>query len=198
MPVSNCHLLIKAIGWCATFSVPLNCLLFFLHIRAIFDSFKVMTALFAVLWLSTLGCAMTAPFSLEGIHIGTTKNCIDSDIKEFESAGLVAMAVNDTAVFLAITAKLLMHSLGNIWIDCLKIFFSGKGMGNVLRALLKTGQLYYLYVSFFHVILFLIGLFRAIVGLNIISAVIILAPSVPPIYRVMFTVPNIRKQPSPW
>lgn len=81
---------------------------------------------------------------MDGIHIGTTRFCVNSDVKPFSSAGIVVVAVHDTLVFLAIGIRLVMFSLADTWSERFKTFLSGKGMGNVSRALLHTGQLYYL------------------------------------------------------
>ena len=131
------------IGWCAAFAVPLNSLLFFFRIRAVFSQNNAVLTFFGFLWLSTFA-AITAPFGVDGIHIGTTKFCINSDVKSFSSAGIVVGAVHDTLVFLAIATRLVMFSLADTWTSRFKAFLNGNGMGNVSKALLHTGQLYYL------------------------------------------------------
>lgn len=102
-------------------------------------------AFFGLLWLATFS-AITAPFGVDGTHIGTTQFCINSDVKSFSSAGLIVGAAHDTLVFLAITVRLLMYSLADTWTARFRAFFSGRGMGNISKALLHTGQQYYLYV----------------------------------------------------
>ncbi|CAL1702480.1 unnamed protein product [Somion occarium] len=176
--VSDCHALAKAIGWCGAFGLSLNSLLFFFRVKAVFNSSKLITALFAFVWFATFACALTAPFGVDGIHIGTTGNCVNSNVKTFSSAGLIVVAVNDTLVFIAISTRLMMYSLADTWVDRFKTFFSGKGMGHMSRALLQTGQLYYLVT----------------VGVNIVAMVVILTPSVPPVLRAMFAIPNVALQ----
>lgn len=89
---------------------------------------------------------MTAPFGLTAAHIGTTNNCIDVAVKSYTSSGLVAAAVNDTMVFVAISWKLILVSFAEGWSGRMESFFRGKYMGRISRVLLQTGQLYYLYV----------------------------------------------------
>ena len=148
-PVEDCQRLETAIGWLGTCAVPFNCLLFFFRVRAIFRNSTRITILFAVLWISTLGCTMTAAFGLKAGHIGTTMNCIDVEVKSYTSSGLVAAAVNDTAVFIAISCRLVSISSADSLFRRLQSFFRGKHMGHISRVVLQTGQLYYLYVSVF-------------------------------------------------
>ncbi|THH31273.1 hypothetical protein EUX98_g2912 [Antrodiella citrinella] len=176
-PVANCHILAKAIGWCGAFALPLNSLLFFFRIRAVFGRSNAVITFFGFLWLATFA-AISAPFGVDGTHIGTTMFCVNSDVQAFSSAGIVVVAVHDTMVFLAITTRLVMYCLADTWFARFKAFFSGKGMGNVSKALLQTGQMYYL----------------ATVGMNIVAMVLILTPSVPPVLRAMFAIPNAALQ----
>ncbi|KAH8105157.1 hypothetical protein BXZ70DRAFT_998341 [Cristinia sonorae] len=175
--VEDCHALAKAIGWFGAMALPLNCLLFFFRIRALFNQNQLVVVFFGLLWLATF-TSITAPFGVDGTHIGTTKYCVNSDVKSFSSAGIVVVAVHDTLVFLAITAKLSTYSMADTWSDRIKSILSGDGLGAVSRALLQTGQLYYL----------------ATVGMNIVTMSLILTPSVPPILRAMFAIPNVALQ----
>ncbi|TCD61989.1 hypothetical protein EIP91_007653, partial [Steccherinum ochraceum] len=179
-PVDNCHALAKAIGWCGACALPLNSLLFFFRIRAVFSQNTPVIAFFFFLWLATFS-AISAPFGVDGTHIGTTRFCVNSDVQSFSSAGIVVGAVHDTLVFLAITTRLVMFSLADTWVERFKAFLSGKGMGNVSRAVLHTGQLYYLWVIFVLRHSRLVKM--ATVGMNIVAMVLILTPSVPPVLR---------------
>jgi len=176
--VNDCHQLAKAIGWLGALAFPLNSLLFFFRVRAVFYKTPVIVGLFAVLWLGTLGGSLTAPFAVDGTHIGTTQNCVNSNVKSFGSAGIIATAVNDTLVFLAISTQLVMYTLADSWSSRLKAFMKGKGLGRVSKTLLHSGQLYYMVT----------------VGMNLVAAVVILTPSVPPVLRAMFSIPNVALQ----
>ena len=143
-PVNNCHILAKTIGWFGAFASPLNSLLFFLRARAVFLHSNIAVFAFALLWLSTIS-AVTIPFSVDGQQIGTTKSCVNSQVERLSSAGAVATAVFDTVVFLAISFRVLQLSLRNTWKDRLfKSFLSGEGLGWVSKAVLHTGQLYFM------------------------------------------------------
>ncbi|KAI0795911.1 hypothetical protein C8Q75DRAFT_352091 [Abortiporus biennis] len=175
--VADCHTLTKAIGWSAAIALPLNSLLFFFRVRAVFHNDTVITFIFGFLWLSTLAC-FTAPFAVDGGHIGTTSHCINTSVQPSVSVALIVVGVHDTIVFFAITTRLTMMSLANNWKDRARAFLSGRGMGHISRTVLMSGQIYYLVT----------------VGMNIFSMVAILTPSFPPVLRAMFTVPNIALQ----
>ena len=119
----------------------------YLRVRAVYNHSIVVKTAFGVAWLGVLGGALTAPFSLQGVHIGTTRRCINSSVKAYGAAGLLAAAINDTLIFLAITFRLLTAHLTS---DCLRdrfrSFVRGEGLHRMPRLLLQTGQLYYMWV----------------------------------------------------
>ena len=119
----------------------------FLRVKAVYAQDRLVVGVFAFLWFATFACTITAPFSLKGIHIGTTQRCIDSEVKSFGSAGIVASAVNDTLIFFAVTYRLIFyHVASESWSSRIHSFFKGDGMGRMSKMLLQSGQIYYLYV----------------------------------------------------
>ena len=139
--------MITAIGAVGTVAVPANSFIMFLRVRAVYSQSTLVVYAFAFLWVATVAGCVTAPFSLKGIHIGTTQRCIDSEVKAYGSAGIVISAVNDTLIFLAITYRLLFHHItSSSWSSRVHSFFRGDGMGEVSKLLLQTGQLYYMCV----------------------------------------------------
>ena len=71
-----------------------------------------------------------------------------ADIRSTTSVGVVLATTFDTAVFLAVSYRLLEQysaELDGTWSSRMRMFFKGQGMtGNISRLLLQTGQLYYL------------------------------------------------------
>ena len=108
-----------------------------------FYDIRSVCVLFTVLWLSTFG-SFTAPFTFVGRHIGPTRECIIRSVEKSTSAGFVAIVIYDTMVFIAISLRLLLDNPADGWIARFKLFFSGEKMGYLSRALLQTGQMYYL------------------------------------------------------
>lgn len=136
------------IGVFGCLSISSNCLLFLWRIYAVFHGNRIICTIYTVLWFGVLAAAMTAPFSLSGIRIGTTHYCSTGGVHPYGSGGEVAAAINDTLVFLAVTLELSMKLSAPTWRDRVRVFFSGKGMGDISRAVLQGGQKYYLYVLF--------------------------------------------------
>jgi len=180
-PVNDCQRLVTSIGWCFALAMPLNSLLFFFRVRAVFNQSRGVVMFFAFLWLCTLSC-FSDPFAIQGaVHVGTTSICVETSVKSFSSAGIVIVSVHDTLVYLAISLQLTLDNLeytSPSFKDYVKVFFSGRGMGQISKALLTSGQLYYL----------------ATVGLNIISIAIIFSPTIPAVYKSTPAIPNIALQ----
>ena len=130
-------------------AIAANAYLIFLRAQAVFAHNKPAVFAFGLLWLATAACSFASPAAPTGIHIGDTNRCITGKVRAYDSAGVVAAAITDTTIFLAITYRLLtVHVIGQGWSSRMRSFFSGAGMHEVSRALLQTGQLYYLYAPF--------------------------------------------------
>lgn len=131
-------------------AIPASSFLFLLRVRAVFGTEPVIQWLFSFLWLGVLGSALTLPFALHGAHIGPTNYCIDSGVRSFGSAGMVASTIYDSLVFLAISWKLSSNAMqGLTFREKANIFLGGKALPALSRGLLQSGQIYYLYVIFF-------------------------------------------------
>lgn len=141
----HCHNLIKASAWFGAIAAPCNTLLFFIRIRGIFHDSPKIIAIFALLWFST--CAsLTAPLSFSGVNVDLINRvCLMTDVKPFGVTAFLTIFVFDTAVFIAITIRVLSISLANTWRGRLRLFFlNGDSLGHITKVLLHSGQLYYL------------------------------------------------------
>lgn len=143
-PADDCQALGKAIGWLAAAALPLNSLLFFFRVKAVFNHSRAVVAFFAFMWIAVLAGSLSQPFGIDSSHIGTSRNCIATVIQSYCSSGIVIATVNDTLSFIAISVQLLMYSLADTWSARFKTFFSGQGMTHMTRLLLQSGQQYYM------------------------------------------------------
>ncbi|TDL22014.1 hypothetical protein BD410DRAFT_771023 [Rickenella mellea] len=173
--VKSCQTLQVALGACFAVAVPATSFLFFLRVRAVFNTSPWVVRFFAVIWLATLGGSITVPFAIQGGHIGPTQHCINTAVKPFSSAGIIISTCSDTMVFLAISWKLLTTARDDSLNGKMKSFFSGEGLPHISRILIQGGQLYYLIT----------------VGVKIVTMTLILTPTIPPVLRAIFTVPNV-------
>jgi len=152
----------KAEGTFALLQYAFNTLLFMFRIRAVFFDHKFIVGFFWLSWVTVVGTGIPAPVTIEASPIGNTDYCADGRLNR-TVIGIVAVAVNDTLVFLFITAKLLLlHQDGPVPTSWWKMLLTGEGMGKIARIMLQTGQLYYLVTA----------------GFTITSSVLILIPSV--------------------
>ena len=63
----------------------------------------------------------------------------------FGFAPIVINAVNDTLIFVAISYKILTYTtLGDTWRARARSFYAADGLPKLSKALLQSGQLYYL------------------------------------------------------
>lgn len=103
--------------------------------------------------------------------------------------------VNDTVIFIAISCRMVCNSTtGDTWRVRFKSFIRGDGLHSVSKALLQSGQAYYLFVfssvSYYRRLMIL-GHCSATVGIAIASSVTMLLPSIPAEWGYILTLPNI-------
>ena len=193
--VGNCQALQIALGVCFAIAVPVTSLLFLFRIRAVFNDMKFVFWIFVFLWASVLAGCITVPFAISGTNIGPTSHCINSDVEPFSSAGIIISAVNDTLVLFAISLRLVFNASGpDRSAARMKGVWRGGTLPQISKSILQSGQQYYLCV--YLRLLEQTGLLtpfgpRITVGWNVLAMAMILAPSVPPVYRAMFTIPSV-------
>jgi len=174
-PVHSCETFTIVIVTGYSIAIPASSFLFLLRVRAVFKFNPAIQWLFSFLWLGVLGSALTLPFALHGAHIGPTSYCIDSGVRSFGSAGMIASTIFDSLVFLAISWKLTSDWMQGLTVrEKAGIFFGGKALPAFSRGLLQSGQIYYL-IS---------------VCVNIAATVMMMNPSVLPLYHAVLTTPN--------
>jgi hypothetical protein len=130
------------------FALPGTAALFFFRVRAVYDRSKVVTVIFGILWLATLGAAIALPFSVKGKHVGPTDYCLLSSVAPVTAAAAgIINTFNDTLVFLAISWRIARHNAtGETWGEYLRSFYKGDGLPRLSKILLQSGQAYYLCV----------------------------------------------------
>lgn len=193
--VKNCQVLVVCTAWFAACAIPLNSLLFLFRIRAVFNDSKRVIIFFGLLWVVELGCSLSMPFGIRATYVKTLRSCHDTFVADFVSLGPIISWIYDTLVFFAISAKLMSYTpmeRQHTRYGRLVSFFSSLEKGRVSRALLQTGQIYYLYV-----ISRLSGHtpsdepHRCTVGVNLAFVICLLIPPVSSAYRGALAVPDL-------
>ncbi|KAI0791744.1 hypothetical protein C8Q75DRAFT_805350 [Abortiporus biennis] len=176
--VEHCQTLMRIIGCFGGLAMPINSLLLFHRVRAVFHENRPVIVMFAILWLSTFSC-LTVLIGTKAAHIGPTKFCIESAFVSSNAVGLVVIAIYDTLLYFAISARLTLYDHPNMTLrEWLKMFLTGRGLHKIARTLFTSGQLYYL----------------ATVAVNIVTMVMILDPKVSEVYRAMIAVLDVAVQ----
>ena len=124
-------------------------LLFLFRIKAIFRDHQFIVWFFYLLWIAVATSAVAAGFALDKTPSADSRYCICMHMSQYGASAMVVTAANDTLVFVFITMKILLDSQLP-WTPLWKMFMTGEGLGAVSRAMLQTGQLYYMYVYYLH------------------------------------------------
>ncbi|KAF8180724.1 hypothetical protein K438DRAFT_1841713 [Mycena galopus ATCC 62051] len=148
-PAGRCQAFEIALGVIYIFAIPSNSLLFFFRVRAIYGRTRAVTIAFGLLWIAVLGTSILVPFAARGANIGPTHYCIIGEVTDYAGAIGLAPGLFDTAVFLAISYKLVRntHVEHPSWKQKARAFFTGAYLPSFSRSLFVDGQIYYLITS---------------------------------------------------
>ncbi|KAJ6489035.1 hypothetical protein C8R45DRAFT_1143477 [Mycena sanguinolenta] len=172
--LKNCNVLAIASSVCAVFSQTATATLFFIRVTAVWYPSKIAYAMFSILWLAVLGAGITVPLGVRGAHIRPTMQCITTAIPANVEAAAIIPLVNDTAIFLAINYRILAHTMVTDSVMArFRAFFGGGGLSSLSRALLQSGQHFYLIA----------------VAANLALLTAIKLPQFPPVYHGMLAIP---------
>ncbi|KAF7335966.1 hypothetical protein MSAN_02310000 [Mycena sanguinolenta] len=175
-PIENCKALALSWAICAVLSQTTTAMLFYLRVTAVWHPNKIIYGVFAVLLIAIPCASMTAPLGVRSAHIGPTKQCITTSVPAYIEVSAIMPLVNDTAIFLAITYRILSNTIAanSLW-GRLRIFFGGKGGSALSQALLQSGQHFYLVA----------------VAANVTLLIAVKLPQLSPVYHAVFTVPGL-------
>ncbi|KAJ6476948.1 hypothetical protein C8R45DRAFT_1008364 [Mycena sanguinolenta] len=172
-PVQNCNALALGYEICVVLTQTSTAMLFFLRVTAVWHRNKVVFVVFSVLWVGVLGAGISIPVGVRAAHIGPTLQCIDTVVPTYAVLLAIMPLIYDTAIFLAITYRILAHTIvADSLVARLRVFYGGVGLSTLSQALLRSGQHFY---------------FIAVAG-NV-ALLILLQSRLSPIYRSMFAAP---------
>ncbi|KAF7373782.1 hypothetical protein MSAN_00589900 [Mycena sanguinolenta] len=155
-PVQNCTALALGYSICCVLSQTATAMLFFLRVTAVWHPSKVAFAVFSLLWISVLGAGITIPLGIRGAHIGPTAQCIMTAVTADTQVAVIMPLINDTAIFLAITYRILAHMVVADSIGArIRVFLgsTGPGLSTLSQALLQSGQHFYFVAVATHITL---------------------------------------------
>ncbi|KAF7334197.1 hypothetical protein MSAN_02381000 [Mycena sanguinolenta] len=144
-PVENCDTLLLGLSISSVLTQTATATLFFLRVTAVWHPSKIAYAVFFILLLAVPAGGITVPLGTRGAHIGPTMQCITTAVPDTIELAAIMSLINDTAVFLAINYRILAHTMvADSSMARLRVFLGGKGLSALSRALLQSGQHFYL------------------------------------------------------
>lgn len=174
--VPNCQALQISLGICMALSQSTTAMLFLLRVLAVWHGNKIASGVFIFLWVTVAIASATVPFGIQGIHIGPTQQCINSQVADYIESTLIMGLINDSAIVAAISYRILRNcAIEDSFGFRVRTFMGGGSIPQLSRALLKGGQHYYLI---------------AVCG-NIVMLVLLKDPSVPAVYHGMSSIPVV-------
>ena len=141
--------MVRIICWCGSTTACLSTLLFLIRALSVCFNSPPSKIVLTILWLcASLSTIITIPSSISGIRALPIGLCNVARIDKPATIPSITVAIFDLTVFLMISYRMLpRYRPGGRW-ETLKYFFTGSQLAPVSRALLRTGQLYLLYVGF--------------------------------------------------
>ena len=143
---AHCNTAVHVLSALGTITTCLGTFLFLVRAKSVFFEWRRAQYGFTVLWLLAIAAVIsTAPFSFSGVGVEPRGLCAVSRVGQIEAVGSISVAIFDTVVFTSISLRVL--SLDGLRMErraILKAFFLAPNVGPVCRALLRTGQLYFL------------------------------------------------------
>ncbi|KZP07980.1 hypothetical protein FIBSPDRAFT_874920 [Athelia psychrophila] len=148
-PVEHCKALIAVLATGAVIKVISTSGLFFLRVRAVYLGSRFITVLFGILWLIMATLNTFTDASIRPASPTSSHNCISYQIR-YSDYPIVSSFVFDTCVFIAISFRLAANAATEkSWRARLQSVLTGKGLFRLSRALMISGQLYYLAIILF-------------------------------------------------
>ncbi|KAJ6607842.1 hypothetical protein B0H10DRAFT_2069993 [Mycena sp. CBHHK59/15] len=175
-PVRDCQAFHLAIALLFPLAIPLTSLLFFFRVRAVYCGARTVTIVFGLMWLAVLGTSLIVPIATHGVNIGPTPYCSLSELAAYAAIIGLNPGLFDTAVFLAISYRLVgnTHVEYHSWKQKASAFFTGAYLPSFSKSLFVDGQIYYMIT----------------VVTNIVAFVLLCVPGLGPAYSSFLVVPN--------
>ncbi|KAK7685399.1 hypothetical protein QCA50_011262 [Cerrena zonata] len=174
---ASCHRVMRAVAWFEAIALIFNSSLFLFRVLGVFSRSLRTRVVFGLLWLTTFS-TLAIPPSAAYIHL--VPGCDISEVKPVALACFITVTVFDTLVFLSISVRMLSINADIIHGHPLATFFHGRGLGNVTKTVLRTGQLYY----------------SVTIGAHLLALIALVSPTsvFPPPYQAGFTLMSMTMQ----
>ena len=152
IPPNSCHKsrILLAAQVLSVLVAPCNTWLFLLRVRAIprYPGSRLALYTCGILWLLTCSSPLIfRAFRASDVPIGDGTCVLISQFDgTFLSLPMITVAVFDSAIVVFVSLGLVMNTPTSSWVSIVRPALLVNGMGSVSRALLRSGQIYYLCV----------------------------------------------------
>lgn len=146
--MKSCNTLLHVFTWIALASVFTSSSLFLFRVCGVYHDSMCAKCIFWVVWLTGLFGTLVIPFSLTAAPLPPWAGglCVVASARRLSVIPSIAFGLFDLMVYIAISCRTInTHTMHTRWKRC-RAFFTGEDMGPVYKALLRTGQIYFLYV----------------------------------------------------
>ena len=146
LPLRNCMTLGHIITWLSVFAGWCSTLLFLFRVHTVHHNRKWARMLFISLWLIAAAGFLITPFSIKYAPVGPEGLCTITYIDKLQILPSLTAGLFDGAVFISISYYMISPCVKrNKWMAS-KAFFTGVNSSPIAKALLRTGQIYILWV----------------------------------------------------
>ena len=138
----DCKKMLQLSCWLAVIAGSSSTLLFLLRANSVFFDSRWARSAFTLLWVISSISMVSLPFSFSGGHSEVAGCCM---IVSFDKPGTIpsmTIGVFDVAVFLSVSYRIITQDPMSSLEEKIITFLTGKGLGQVSKLLLRTGQLY--------------------------------------------------------
>lgn len=144
LPLKNCNRMLHAVCWLGAGASILSTLLFLLRVNSVFFDSKGAKRMFTILWGATSISLLVLPFSFTAETSELDGLCIISSLSRLGSIPSLTVGVFDLTIFISISYRIMTQDTTISVRKRFVAFITGTNIGPVSKALVRTGQLYFL------------------------------------------------------
>ena len=119
-------------------------LLFLIRVKCVFFESKQAKIFFILLWVVTSVRLLVVPFSFTESMETSNGLCIVERLSRLGSIPSFTIGVFDVTIFASVSYQIIVQSATLSWQERVIAFFAGIHIGPMSKALVRTGQLYFL------------------------------------------------------
>jgi hypothetical protein len=151
VPIEPCNIVLYVLTALFIVAAPATLAMFFLRLKAIYAKNMAVIVFFGLFWLAIFGTLFITPFDVTTIHIPGTQRCIIIKVGYCSAIPVFLHSAFDTLVFIAISLRIASYS--RAFSSRASSFFRGNRLPLISRRILQGGQLYYLFVSVYSLLM---------------------------------------------